>query len=96
MALLDDVKQALRISNVGYNIEVTDLIESAKKDLEITGIPTTVILDTDPLIKRAITIYCKAHFGYNNPDADRLLDAYHSLKSHLCLSGDYGAPDVVE
>lgn len=96
MALLDDVKQALRISNVGYDAEVTDLIESAKKDLEISGIPTTVILDTDPQIKQAIKIYCKAHFGYNNPDAPRFLMAYQSLKISLCLSGDYGAPDVVE
>lgn len=96
MALLDDVKQALRISNVAYNTEITDLIESAKKDLQITGIPIEVILDTDPLIKRAITLYCKANYGYNNPDADRLLKAFDSLKTHLCLSGDYGASDVVE
>lgn len=97
MALLDDVKKALRISNAEYNTEVQDLIDAAKLDLEITGLHKPLILDTDALIKRAITLYCKAHFGYNNPDADRLVQAYNSLKTHLSLSGDYnGANDVVE
>ena len=97
MALLDDVKKALRISNAEYNTEVQDLIDAAKLDLEITGIYKPLIIDTDALIKRAITLYCKAHFGYNNPDADRLLQVYNSLKTHLSLSGDYnGANDVVE
>ena len=89
MALLDDVKKALRISNAEYNTEVQDLIDASKLDLKITGIVETKIIDTDSLIKRAITLYCKAHFGYNNPDADRLLQAYDSLKIHLVLSGDY-------
>lgn len=97
MALLDDLKKALRISNAEYNTEVQDLINSAKLDLEITGIVAAKILDTDALIKRAITLYCKTHFGYNNPDADRLSQAYDSLKTHLVLSGDYnGANDAVE
>lgn len=97
MALLDDVKKALRISNAEYNTEVQDLIDAAKLDLEITGLYKPLILDSDALIKRAITLYCKAHFGYNNPDADRLQEAYSSLKTHLVLSGDYnGANDVVE
>lgn len=97
MALLDDVKKALRISNAEYNTEVQDLIDSAKLDLKITGILDEKILDTDALIKRAISLYCKANFGYNNPDADRLSQSYDSLKIHLVLSGDYnGANDVVE
>ena len=97
MALLDDVKKALRASDAEYNTEVQDLIDTAKLDLEITGVLAIKILDTDALIKRAITVYCKANFGYNNPDADRLTQSYSSLKSHLVLSGDYnGANDVVE
>lgn len=96
MALLDDVKKALRISNAEYNTEVQDLIDAAKLDLEITGLYKPLIIDTDALIKRAVTLYCKAHFGYNNPDADRLVQAYNSLKMHLSLSGDYnGANNVV-
>jgi hypothetical protein len=53
-----------------------------------------VYLGTDsPLIKRAITVYAKAHFGYNNPDSEKFVASYNGLKIHLALSGDF---DVVE
>jgi uncharacterized phage protein (predicted DNA packaging) len=89
MALLDDVKKTLRVSNVAHDTEITDLIESAKADLKISGIDVSLIVDTDPLIKRAIQLYCKAHFGYDNPDAEKFMNSYWSLKTHLMLSGDY-------
>ena len=92
MALLDDVKSALRISTstTAFNTEVTDLISAAQQDLELSGVNPQVAADTtDPLIKRAIITYCKAHFGFNNPDADRLLLSYDLLKTHLTLSREY-------
>lgn len=89
MALLDDVKQALRVSSATLNQEITDLIEAAKEDLQISNVDAETLTDADPLIKRAIITYSKAHFGYNNPDADRFMAAYESLKSHLSLSADH-------
>ncbi|NLC03180.1 MAG: phage gp6-like head-tail connector protein [Tissierellia bacterium] len=47
----------------------------------------------DSLIQRAITLYVKANFGWDNPDAERLQQSYVMLKQHLSLSGDY---NVVE
>ena len=94
MALLDDVKVALRISasNTSFNTEINDLIGAAQRDLLVAGIKVT---DTaDPLIKRAIVTYCKAHFGYDNPDADRLLRAYEMLKMHLMLSTEYNTEAI--
>lgn len=89
MALIDDVKAALRISTTDTGIvgEVTDLISAAQTDLKLSG----VLVDdtTDPLIKRAIITYCKAYFGYNNPDADRFIASYTMLKAHLSMSTDY-------
>ena len=93
MALLDDVKVALRISaaTTSFNTEINDLISAAQQDLLVAGIKVT---DTsDPLIKRAIVTYSKAHFGYDNPDADRLLRAYEMLKMHLMLSTEYGGTE---
>jgi len=89
MALLDDVKIALRISatNTSFNTEINDLISAAQRDLQVSGIKVT---DTsDALIKRAIVTYCKAYFGYDNPDVDRLIKAYQMLKMHLMLSTEY-------
>lgn len=93
MALLDDVKVALRISdtNTAFDGEVSDLISAAQRDLLVAGIKVTD--ETDALIKRAIVTYCKAHFGYDNPDADRLLRAYEMLKMHLMLSSEYGGTE---
>jgi len=89
MAILDDVKVALRIAatNTAFDGEVNDLISAATDDLALAGIISND--NTDPLIKRAIITYCKAHYGYDNPDAERFLQAYLMLKMHLSLSVDY-------
>jgi len=85
--MLERIKKALRISSNAFDDEVMDLIEGAKSDLSLAGV--YFIDETDPLIARAITIYAKAHFGYDNPEADRFQDSYIMLKQHLSLSGDY-------
>lgn len=89
MALLDDIKKVLRISNTAYDTEVNDLIDAAKADLGLSGILSDHILDSDPLIRRAITVYVKANFGWANPDAEKLQQSYDMLKQHLTLSTDY-------
>lgn len=86
MALIDDVKQTLRITSTAYNTEIGDLILAAKADLGICGLLT--ISETDALIKRAIILYCKANFGYN-PDSGKLQASYESLRNHLSMSIDY-------
>jgi len=89
MALLDSVISALRITTDDPGIlgEVQDLIDAAKADLALAGV--VAVDETDSLIKRAVTVYCKANFGYDNPDADRLAKSYDMLKAHLSMSADY-------
>lgn len=92
MPILADVKQALRISpsNTAFDTEVNDLIAAARDDLRLSGVlESKVVLDNDSLIKRAITVYCKANFGYDNADADKQQASYNSLKAHLTLSAEY-------
>lgn len=90
MTLIDDIKTALRISNTAFDSEISDLISAAQSDLKLSGIlESKVNDDTDPLIKRAIIIYVKANFGWNNPDAERLQQSYNMLKIHLALSQEY-------
>lgn len=87
--MLTDVKKALRITVNDFDDEVQGLIDAAKADLQLAGV--AAISDADPLIKRAIITYCKAYFGYDNPDADRLAKCYEMLKAHLSLATDYKA-----
>lgn len=90
MALLDDIKVALRISNVAFDGEITDLIAAARHDLKLSGVlATKADSDSDPLIKRAVTIYVKANFGWDNPDAEKLQRSFDMLKMHLTLSQEY-------
>lgn len=91
--MLDKVKLALRISGSAFDEEVTDLINAAIADLRLVGIsvPEKGSSDEkmgDPLLERAIVLYAKAEFGWNN-DAERYRKAYDYLKCALSLSGDY-------
>lgn len=87
MALINDVKQALRITTNSLDTEVTDIIAAAKLDLNISGVK--VIVETDSLIKRAIIIYAKANFGLENNESEKYQKSYDLLKEHLALCGDY-------
>lgn len=90
MALIDDVKILLRISNIAFDTEISDLISAAKEDLRISGVTSEKIDDdTDSLIRRAISTYVKANFGWDNPDAERLQQSFDMLKMHLTLSQEY-------
>lgn len=98
MALLDDVKIALRISssNAVFDNEINTLIKAARLDLIQAGVSESIVnkdTGTDALIIRAIITYAKANFGYDNPEADRFNNAYIMLKQHLSLYGDYKASD---
>lgn len=92
LALLNDVKTALRISHNTLDGEIEDIIDSARHDLKLSGIfaiKADSETDVDPLIKRAIIIYCKAHFYPDNVTAERFQRSYDMLKNHLSLAGDY-------
>ena len=85
--MLQKIKDALRVSGEALDEEIQDLIHAAKADLQLSGI---VKDENDPLITRAITIYCKAHFGYEDPaQAELFLRSYLALKAHLALSKEY-------
>ena len=69
-----------------FDDETKSLIDACLLDLKISGVGEV----EDELIKRAVGIYVKAHFGSENPDRDGLIECYRSLKIHLALSQKYG------
>ena len=69
-------------------------IAACKADMKNDGVK--VIKETDGLIIRAITLYCKAEFGFNNA-AEQFRKSYDALKMRLSLSAEYNtAPQVSE
>jgi len=94
MALVEELKPILRVtsSDAGIIDEISDLIKSAKMDMKLQNINIDKITDDgemDPLIKRAVILYCKGNFGYDNPDAKSFISSYEKLRDHLSLSTDY-------
>lgn len=90
MAMLDDIKNVLRVSGTDFDVELNDLIESARQELLLAGVHTALAnSNSDALVKKAIMVYCKAEFGFDNQEADRFRKAFDSLKQHLTLSSQY-------
>lgn len=88
MTMLEKVKLALRVTTNEFDTELADLINAAVADLGIVGV-TAVSTTTDALLIRAITTYCKVHFG--EPDEyDRLKASYDEQKAQLISCTGYG------
>lgn len=85
--MLEKVKLALRIKSNILNLEIEDLIEACKIDLSISGVKK--IEESDPIIARAIILYCKANFGLDNKESEKYQNSYNLLKESLSLCGDY-------
>lgn len=85
--MLEKVKLSLRIKTYKLDDEINDLIEACKIDLSISGVKKTEV--TDPIIQRAIILYCKANFGLDNKDSEKYQKSYELLKQSLKLCGDY-------
>lgn len=91
--LTGKMRAALRISSTSEKIteEIEDCIAACKADLKNDGVK--VINETDKLIIRAVTLYCKAEFGYNDK-ADKFRQSYDTLKMRLALSKEYNTEPV--
>lgn len=96
MALIDDVKMALRVTTNAYDAELSGLIESAKKDLEIAGVIVPES-DTDNVVNTAIKTYCKINFGTPNPaNWEYLKKSYDEQKAQLSNSSEYSDYSMVQ
>lgn len=87
MAIVDKVREALRIKHKKLDAELEDVIAACKTDLKIAGINN--LKDDDPLVQQAIKAYVKAEYEQDVNKANRLTQAYVSLKISMSLCGDY-------
>ena len=75
MALIDDVKVALRVStdDAGITSQISDLIEEAKLDLCHTAdISRASVTSPDALVKGAIKCYCGYIWTEDSTEKERL------------------------
>ena len=92
MTILEIVKLNLRLdTSVFDDGELKVLIDACSKDLINAGVSRERAVDyEDPLIARAVVLYCKANFGYEEK-AERYDKAYTLHKISLALAGDYNS-----
>lgn len=85
--ILDKVRRSLRITHNKLDDELQDVINACVYDLTVAGIKK--LDENDPLIQQAIKTYCKAEYEQDVNKANRLTQAYVSLKISMALCGDY-------
>jgi len=88
---LNDIKPYLRLdpSNTSFDPEVQDLINAAQADLVKAGVAQDVLDSGDPLVRRAISTYCKANFGYDPDNQPFMTESYTKMKIALMNITDY-------
>lgn len=93
MALLDDVKVALRIStdDAGIEAQLTRLISEAMADLSYTADINSDIIGeaSDPLVIGAILCYVKIHWTDDADETAKLEVSYSDYKSKLAMASHY-------
>lgn len=81
------VKMALRVTTDSYDTEITNNIDSAKKDLGIAGV---VYDSADAVVNQAIITYCKMHFGSpSDTEYKNLKASYDEQKAQLGTATGY-------
>lgn len=84
---LADCKLALRITTTAFDSEISSLMSSGIKDLQMAGVVMPES-GSDDLLKLAVVTYVKTHFG--NPDNyDRLKKSYDEQKAQLQMATGY-------
>ena len=96
--LLNKIKTSIRIGHDKLDEDVADDIAACLADLRMVGVQDaklTVTEDMDPLILRAVKMYCKANYTDDPVKAARYQAGYDSLKSSLMMADGYGHKEAV-
>lgn len=88
--VLNKVKVAVGYSGSDADLEeeLTDLINECVSDLIPASVSSDSIDLSDPLILKAVKVYCRLNFGQPD-DYDRLKLAYDELKAQLGMDSRF-------
>lgn len=98
MALIDEVKTALRvtISDDAIDLQIQSLIDAAKEDLKFTSDISSDLVEqeeTPALIKQAIVLFVKMNWTDNIDEAEKLRRSFDLMKGSLAMSSFYSSED---
>lgn len=84
MALLDDMRERVRVTTKLTDAEIDDAIMAGLEDMRRCGIKERLLSgeQPNPLVKMALTNYIRAHYGLDNAtERPQFLESY---KQTLC------------
>lgn len=81
-----EIKRAVRVTTSLADEEIKNLASACVAEMQIAGVYITDL--QDPLGKQAVTLYCKAHYGYDEK-TEAFREAFQGLRDAMALSGDY-------
>lgn len=93
--LIDKVRNTLKMDDSSLDEDIQDTIDAAIADLKLCGVVESKIDETDPLIIRAVKIFCKAEMTADDKEAVRFRESYEMIRNHLSLSTDYNTDVVI-
>lgn len=85
---LTKIKQAIRISHSLMDDDISADIDACLADLQVVGVLNPQ--EADPLIYKAIKLYCLAGYTDDTTKAAAYLDRYNALKACLKMAEGYG------
>lgn len=86
--MLAKIKLDLRIAHSAMDPDIQDNIDACSLDLERVGVVVSGGNELDPLILKAVKLYCRWQYNFEN-QGDRYMQAYKKLRNALSLSGNY-------
>ena len=85
-ALIASAKLAARITDTAFDMQISDLVDTAMLDMGVAGVEVPESID--PLVKQAAITYFLMNFG--QPDEyDRLKRSYDEQKAQLVTCSGY-------
>lgn len=91
MDLLTQIKTSMRITHGALDDTIQSDIQAGEHDLLRVGVQPFLddgTLREDPLIRKALELYCKAQADYQGKGAD-YEGSYTRLRDAMSLCGDY-------
>lgn len=77
------------MTGTDFDPEIQTLVDAALDDMRRVGVKDDAIDAEKPLVKMAVTCYCKARFGFDNTDASYFDRSYRQIVVDLVNSSKY-------
>jgi hypothetical protein len=88
MAILNNIKLALRISHSKLDADIQADIDACLADLKACGV--IYAGEDDPLVYNAIKLWCRSLYTDDPGKGAQYMDRYEKLKACLMMAEGYG------